>query len=150
MSTVKWSAAPTSQGNVLTTELDGLTVATLFSAAGTAYDNRTNLNRWGWLVFTSGGSLTPTTGAYLNVYLITSLDATNYDNGPGTANPATHELIWTVSLKAAATNPIRAMSTFPFPLPPTLMKFALKNGSGVTLSANSNTVALYTANEAVV
>lgn len=147
MATVKWSGSPTSRGTVLTTELNTL-ANNAFSAAGPAYDNTTNLDRWAWVEFVTGGSITPTTGAVVNVYMIHSPGGTNYDEGASANNPGTHTLVAVLPLTVAA-GTHRAISTTPFALPPGKVKFILKNQAGVSLSASGNTVTLYTSNESV-
>jgi hypothetical protein len=150
VATVKWAAAPTDRGTVLTTELNTLT-DTSYCAPGTAYDNTANLDRWGWVEFTSGGSLTPTTGAMLTIFMLHSPGGTNYDDGPNTSgtNPGTHDIVGTIALTASANNPRRGITLYPFPLPPGKVKFALKNDCGATLPGSGNTLRLWTSNEAI-
>jgi hypothetical protein len=147
MATVKWGAAPTSRGTVLSTQMDSLANAG-FSALGSAYDNSSNLDRWGWIEL-SLGSLTPTAGACIYVYLAPSLDGgTDYDDGPASTNPASHLLVAVLQLKTGAAAK-KVVSLTPFSLPPGLFKFAIKNQAGVALASGSNTMVLYTSNEAV-
>lgn len=152
MSVIKWAAAPTSRGNVLTTELGngtGLADAT-FSAAGPTYDNTANLDRWGWIQFLAGGTYTPTAGAYISVYIVNSLDGTNFDDPASAATPGYHELVATIAVKVGTTITPRAITTAPFALPPGKFKFVLRNATGAALPASGNTLALYTANESVI
>jgi hypothetical protein len=148
MATVKWGASPTSRGTVLTTELDTLLTGAL-SAVGTAIDNTANLDRWGWLEFAGGGSITPAAGAYLALYLVHSPGGTNYDDAASATNPGMHQLACTLSMNTGASTK-RVINSVPFPLPPGKFKFVLKNGASVSLSGSGNTVTLYTSNEAVV
>lgn len=147
MATVKWGAAVTSRGTVLTTELNTLTTGS-FSAAGSAYDNTSNLDRWGWVEFVGGGSITPTAGAYLSVYFVPSLDGSNYADAASSTQVGSHQLVAMFSVKTGA-HTVREMSVQPFALPPCKGKFVLKNGTGVSLTSSGNTLTLYTANEAV-
>ena len=151
MAVIRWDGTPspplTSQGNVLTTELNTLTNGS-FSAASPAYDNRTKRDEWAWIGFTAGGSITPTTGATISVFTSLSLDATNYDDPASSTNPATHQLVAVIALQASA-HTVRAFSSAPFRLPPSLVKFVLRNQAGVSLSGSGNVLALYTSNEEV-
>jgi len=147
MATIKWGASPTSRGTVLTTELNTLTNGS-FSAVGPAYNNSSNLDRWGWVEFVSGGSITPTAGATITVFITHSPGGTNYDDPPSSTNPGSHTIVEVLSIQASA-HTVRAISTRPFALPPSNIKFVLRNQTGVSLSASGNTVTLYTSNEAV-
>jgi hypothetical protein len=144
---VKWSAAPTNQSTVLTTELNALANGA-FTAAGPAYDNTTKLDMWAWVEFVAGGSITPTTGAYVAIYMVNSPGGTNFDDAASSTNVATHQIVAVMALQASA-HTVRAINSSPFPLPPGKVKFVLKNGSGVALSATSNTLTLYTADQAI-
>jgi hypothetical protein len=144
MALVKW-AGLSSRGSVLTTELNTLANNT-FSALGTAYDNTANLDRWGWVEL-SLASLTPTAGACVYIYLVPSVDGTNYDNGPSSTNPATHLLVATLSIQTGAAAKV-AVTQIPFSLPPSKFKFALKNQTGVAFGG-TNTLDLFTSNESV-
>ena len=147
MATVKWGAAPTSRGNVLTTELNALGNGS-FSALGPAYNNSANLDRWGWVEL-SLASLNPTAGACVYVFLVPSIDGgTDYDDGPASTNPGSHLLVAVLSLKTGSATK-KVVNLTPFPLPPCHFKFALKNQAGVALGASGNTLELFTSNEAV-
>jgi hypothetical protein len=147
VATIKWGASPTSRGTVLTTELNTLANGA-FTAVGTELDNTSNLDRWAWVEFAGGGSITPTTGATFSIFLVHAPGGTNYDDPASSTNPGTHQIVAVIALQASA-HTVRAISTFPFPLPPSKVKFVLKNNSGVSLSASGNTLTLYTSNEAV-
>jgi hypothetical protein len=148
MATVKWGAAPTSRGTVLSTQLNALANGG-YSALGSAYDNSSNLDRWGWVEL-SLVSLNPTAGACIYVYLAPSVDGgTDYDDGPSSTNPASHLLVAALSVKTGSAAK-KVVSLVPFALPPGLFKFALKNQCGVVLAtSDSNLLVLYTSNEAV-
>jgi hypothetical protein len=90
-------------------------------------------------------SLTPTTGAYLQLFLAVSLDGTTYEDAPSSTNPGSHQLVATVSLNVS-TSAKRTMTAW-FRLPPNKFKFVLKNAAGAALGATSNTVTLKTTNE---
>jgi hypothetical protein len=147
MANIKWNGL-TSQGTVLNTQMD--TVASgAFSTLGSAYDNTSKLDRWGWVEL-SLGSFTATAGACIYVYLVPSIDnGTDYDDGPSSTNPAAHLLVANLQVKTGASAK-KLVSLVPFPLPPGLFKFAIKNQTGGTLvGSGGNTMVLYTSNEAV-
>lgn len=147
MATVKWAGAPTSRGTVLTTQLNTLANAA-FSAAGPAYDNTANLDEWFWFEFLTGGAITPTAGANVQIFCVLSPGGTNYGDAPSANNAGFEALVCTLPLTTAAGTQ-RAVSLKPIQLPPCLMKFVLKNNAGVALSATGNTLTLYSADEAV-
>lgn len=140
---LKWAAAWTSRGTVLTTELNALGNGA-YSALGPSYDNTTNLNQTGYLDIVLA-SLAPTTGAYLQAFLAQSLDGTNYDDAPSATNPGygMQNAASSVTTGAAA----KRLMIGPFIIPPGKMKFALLNKTGVSLGATTNTATLYTADD---
>lgn len=152
MATIKWGTGVAlgtgiTNGQVLTTEMNSLTNGS-FTAVGGVYDNTSNKDRWGWLEFAGGGSITPTAGAVFQIYLINSLDGTNYDDAASSTQPGTHQLVAVITVKTGAGTK-RAVTQVPFSLPPSKFKFVLKNSVGVTLSASGNVLTLYVSNEAV-
>lgn len=141
---IKWEAAWTSRGNVLTTELNSLANGS-FSSAGTEVDNSTNLDQYG-KVEINLASLSPTAGANLELYMITAPDGTNYEDAPGSNNPATHVCTAVIPLDTTASDAKLCMSGV-FLLQPAKTKFVLKNAAGVALGASGNTVELFTCND---
>jgi hypothetical protein len=135
--------ASTNRSTVLTTELNSL-ANNAFSAVGPAYDNTTNLDEWGAIDIVLA-SLTPSTGAYLQILLAVSLDGTTYEDAPSSTQPGLHNLVATVSLNVS-TSAKRTCSLW-FRLPPNKFKFVLLNASGVALASSGNTCTLKTANE---
>jgi len=145
MATVKWGAL-VSRGSVLTTEMNALANAG-FAALGPVYDNRSNLDRWGWVELTLA-SLTPVAGACVYVFMSPTLDDTDYDDGPSSTNPASHLLVAVLAIKTGV-GAKKVVSLAPFALPPGQVKFSVKNQAGVALGATGNVLALFTANESV-
>ena len=80
MTTTKHTAYTAAIATALTTELDGLANATASAASG-AIDNRTTLNLFMdvELVVAAQGSAR-SAGAVVEVYLVSSLDETNYED----------------------------------------------------------------------
>lgn len=146
MATVKWAASPTSRGTVLTTELNAL-ANNGFTAVGPAFDNTTNLDEW-FLFDLVLASLTPTAGAYINIYAVPTLDNSTYADPPSSTNPGGHLLVATLQITTGAAAK-RQMSLYPVQLPGNKWKFVIKNGTGVALGATLNTLTLYSIDESV-
>lgn len=140
--TFKWSGW-TSQGTVLTTELNALGNGS-YSAVGPAYDNTTALDMWGAIEINLA-SLNPTAGAYLELFMVQSLGGTNYEDAPSSTNPGYHMSIAKLSLTTGSAT--KRVSTQRFSIPPGKWKFVLLNKANVALGATTNTATLYTTNE---
>lgn len=137
--TQKW-VAPTQAGPALTTELNSLTNGAL-SAASAAYDNSANLFQYisFELVLTS---LTPTGTPACYLYLIESLDGTNYED---LTTSATHAQKWGFPMSTATA--AKRISSGIILLPPFKVKVALLNQAGPTLAASGNALTPYVYNE---
>jgi hypothetical protein len=145
LATNKWGATWTSRGTVLTTELNTLGIST-YSGLGTEIDNTTNLDIWAMLKIDLA-SLTPTSGAYLQLFLVQCGDGTNYEDAPSSTNPGGHMSLRPLSVATGAGT--KRIYTPAFRIPPGKWKFVLLNGTGVALASSGNTVTLYTTDEAV-
>ena len=145
MATEKW-AAYTSRGNVLSTELNALANAGR-SAAGTEVDNGTNLDMYGVLELQVTFGTAPSAGGYVEIYMVTAPDGTNYEDGSNTVDPGTHKLIDRIPVRAVTT--AQRLSGRLIPLLPEKMKFLLYNGSGQAFPASGSTLKLYTTNRTV-
>ena len=143
---ILWDAAPVSRGTVLTTELNTLTNGS-YTAVGTEINNTVNSDQYGACDIVLA-SLDPSAGAYLGLYLVQTLDGTNYeDPAKTTSNPAAHQLVATVAVDDVSS--AKRIMTPWFRLPPGKFKFVVQNATGVSLASSSNTVTLYTANDEV-
>lgn len=144
--TFKWTAwtdRSASTGGTISTELNALANGA-FSAVSGIYDNRTNLDEWaGFLI--NLPSLAVAAGGYLQIFLIDSLDGTNFEDAASATQPGSHQLVATVSLNA--TTSAKVVITAPFRLPPANIKWVVKNAAGVALAATLNTCKLFTCNE---
>lgn len=141
-STFKWAAGWTSRSTVLTTELNSLAAAGV-SVAGTEIDNSTNLDVWGQLKLSVTFGSAPTAGGYVNLYMVTAPDGTNYEDS-GTVTPI-HRLV--ASLPVRAVNTAQILNSKPIILEPGKTKFYLENVTSQAFPASASTVTLYTANE---
>lgn len=133
--THKW-VAPEAAATVMTTALDGLANGA-YSAVSTAIANETGLYPY-MAVEVYLASLTPAAGGYVALYLLPTVDATNYEDGGGAVAPPTGSLIAMMDLRNAAAAQRRMR--YDIPIPPLGFYLVLYNGSGVALAANSNTI----------
>lgn len=131
----KWNA-PSAAVSVLTTELNSLGNNTL-SAASSAVDNRANLDVYADVELVLG-SLSPTAGAYVALYILEALDDTNYAEATN-LRLKTSQLLCVIGLDTTAATAQR-IAVRNLILPPSKFKIVLDNQSGVSLAASGNTV----------
>lgn len=134
-----WSAyASGDPTSILTTQLNSLAN----SAANVLSTSNTGLTAGGYIYadmeFVSGGAITPVAGAFVEVWLLRSIDGTNYEDGSSTAAPGR---------AADAVIPVRSASTITpragIPgviLPVSTFAAIARNQTGVTLAASGNIV----------
>ena len=145
MATEKW-AANTSRGNVLSTELNSLANAGR-SAAGTEINNSTNLDVFGRLELQVTFGTAPSAGGYVEIYMVTAPNGTNYEDGSDSVDPGTHKLVDRIPVRAVTA--AQRLTGRRIPLLPGKTKFLLYNGSGQAFPASGSTLALYTTNKTV-
>jgi len=142
VSALKWEAASTS--NTLVSSGASLSNNTI-SAASTAYDNKTNLNTYGWLEFTGTFSVAPSdTSPTLDIYFSESADGTNYQDAPLTGGADQGEMHVT-SIPIQKVTSAQRIVVGPVALPPNALKAYADNQTGQTLSS-AWTLKLYTNN----
>jgi len=146
MATINWNTL-TSRSTVLTTELNSLANAARTNA-GSALDNGTNLDEWGWLELAVTFGTNPSATAYLAVYMVLAPDGTNYADGSSSVAPGSDTLVITIPVLASTSAQRKTVG--PIRLPPCKIKFILENQSGQSFPASGSTVTLYTSNEKVV
>lgn len=140
MATEKYSAA-TDRGNLLTTELNGLTTGST-SAVGTALDNATNKDRWAIAILSVTFGTNPTALSVCELYATVAADGTNYEQTtppPETSRVGTFQLKATTGAQLIASNPFRLRGPFP-------TKFQLVNRSGQSFPGSGSTVNVRTYN----
>src|SRR3990172_8031457 len=120
--TGKWTAPSTTLTSYLTTELIALANAA-FSAASAAIDNTSNLHFW-MALHLHLGSLTPTTGGYIAIYLLPAWDASVYVDGGGAVAPPANTLVAVMDLSTSTGAKERAAI---IPIPPASFKLVLEN-----------------------
>jgi len=145
MATEKW-AAYTSRGSVLSTELNALASAGR-SAAGAEVDNGANLDMFGVLELAVTFGTAPVAGGFIEIYMVTAPDGTNYEDGSDSVDPGTHKLIDRIPVRAVTT--AQRLTGRLVPLLPEKTKFLLYNGSGQAFPASGSTLTLYTTNRTV-
>ncbi len=136
-STVKWAAGWVSRGTVLTTELNSLAAAAT-SAAGTAFDNTSNLDQYFAFEFSSTFASAAAAGSYMTVIAVQSLDGTNY--------PVKGDQVVNITVDVT-TSAQRCTNLFPVLLGPGKWKFFLQNNTDKTLAASANTLTIYSTND---
>lgn len=134
-----------SVANWLTTELNalGASSANTLSTLGAAFQN-TNSMVYADIEFVAGGTFTPTAGAFIELWLLRSLDGTNYPDGSATVAPGRPPDA-TISVRAGTT--ITPRSDYPgLILPPGFYKPIARNQTNATLPATGNLIrfAMYT------
>jgi hypothetical protein len=135
--TFKW-AAPESIATALSGALDGIGDGT-FSAASSAITNETGspaLYQYIDLELVLA-SLSPATGAYVDIWLEPTLDGSNYADAGKALQTAS--LLCSFQLDTAAATAQRIVRTN-VPIPPLDFKLQLRNKAGVSLGASGNTL----------
>lgn len=146
MSTERFTA-PTSRGNLLTTQLNSLASGGTYSAVGTELDNATNRDRYGAAELNVTFGSAPTADMTCELFYVAALDGTNYEDGGSTVRPN--------PMNSLGTFPVRAVTTAQrillplFQLPPLKVKFVLLNATDQNFPASGSTVAVYTFNREV-
>lgn len=135
MTTQKW-LAPEAIQSALTTELNSLADGA-YSAASAAIDNAADLYQFMSLELNLA-SLTPTTSPYVAIYLLPSVDGTNYVDGGGSVAPPANTLIAVFDLSTSAGVKWRAATNIL--IPPLKFKLVLLNEANVALAASGNTL----------
>lgn len=136
-----WPGYNAAAATWLTTELNSLanSAANVLSTLGGAFDNTSTGYVYCDVEFLTGGTLTPVAGAFVEVWLLRSLNGgTNYEDGSATVAPGRlPDAI--IPVRAGTTiTPRAGMSGII--LPPGAYKPILRNQTGVALPASGNTL----------
>lgn len=133
---INWDSSPAIVP-YLTTELNAL--ANAAQVIGVAIDNTANLNMYMDVevyVAVQGGARSA--GAYIAVYLVTSIDGTNYGYGDASTDPPANSLVCALAIDAAVT--ARYLTSKPFLIPPGKMMLVIENNTGQSFKATDSTV----------
>lgn len=125
----------------LTTELNSLASSNsnTLSSAGSAIDNSTDKRILADIEFLAGGTYTPTAGGFIELWLLRTLDGTNYEDGSSTVAPARRpDLI--IPVRAGTTITPRAGGAGRLIIPPGLFKPIARNQSGATLPSSGSKI----------
>lgn len=137
-STFKW-ATPENIATALSTELNSLANGSYSNASG-AIDNATGLYQFMQLELYLA-SLTPVAGQSVAVYLLPTLDATNYADGGGAVAPSSGAFLCSFELRAAAATQRRVSRILEIPpLSFTLVVNNVTITSGVAFASSGNTL----------
>lgn len=144
MALFKWGTPEVIQ-TVLSTELNSLANGA-DAVSTTAIDNETDQYEFLALEL-SLASLTPTTGACVYVFLVPSIDGTNYDDNGGTITAPNSALVAVFELSTSTTTKRRTARGIR--LDPFKYKLVVRNAAGVSLPSSGNTVKARRYNEQV-
>src|SRR5262245_27407569 len=133
----KWNT-PGSLTTVLSTGLDALGSSGI-SAASTTYTNDTGLDLY-CDVEVVLGSLSPTAGAYVSLYVWESVDGTNFPaQSDADLRLTASQLLVSIPIGTTAATAQRVVARNIL-LPPAKIQFKLDNQTGTALAATGNTV----------
>jgi hypothetical protein len=136
---------PIAIATVFTTDLNGTTMTNgTYSAASTAIDNETDLYEY-MDAELALASFTPTGTPSASLFLLPSLDGTNFVDGGGSTVPPNETLVGTVSLTTTASAKRRVFSRII--IPPFQFKLVVLNSAGVAFAASGNTLKIRRYNE---
>lgn len=128
--------APESLTSALTTELNSLADGS-FSTASSAIDNSTGTRYELMLLEVNLASLSPASGAFVDVWIEESADGTNYaDHGKALQ---TGGLLATFPMDTTASTAQRLPPVL-VPIKPVKFKLSLRNKAGVSLASSGNTL----------
>ena len=109
------------------------------TAASSAIDNSSALDMWADMELNLGTfGVAPSAGAYVEVYLIPSVDGTNYADGAAATAPAQELLVGAFSVRAATA--AQRLVLRGVPIPPGLFKLLCINRTGQAMNASGNTL----------
>ena len=124
---------------LLDSQLNSLAASTGSAVGSTVWDNSAQGNQYFWgdfeLLVTYGTA--PTAGQTCDLYMIESVDGTNYADGSATIQVASHYI---GSFVLRAVNTAQRITIRGVPLPPCKFKLELLNGAGQAMAASGNQV----------
>lgn len=136
MATIERSAYGTI-GTALATELNSLASGTN-SAASAAIDNSASHAIYHDLELVCTFGTAPAANSAVEVYIVPSVDDTNYADGGGSVTPAGNLLAGVFFVRAVTT--AQRVALRGVEVPPGSFKYVLRNTSGQAMAATSNTL----------
>lgn len=137
MATIERSGYTATAVTSLSTDLNSLANNTN-SAASAAHDNATEKALWHDLELVVTFGTAPAANSPVEVYLIPSVDGTNYADGGGTVTPAPNLLVGVFYVRAVTT--AQRVVIERVEVPPGLFKYVIRNVSGQATAATGNTL----------
>jgi hypothetical protein len=132
--THKWTAPSTTLTSLLTTELNSLASAGV-SAAGTEYDNNSNLHLYAWFVLDVTFGSSPTDKSAVDIYIAKAFDGTNYQYS---AVPRSPDYVGSFLVKDNTSAQKHVIG--PILVPPCKFKLVLVNSTNQAFPASGSTV----------
>lgn len=121
----------------LSTELNAL--ANAARVVGAAIDNRTTRYKYIMLEhFVQTQGVARSAGAYVSIYLVSSVDATNYAYGSASVQPAANCLVAALPIDASVT--ARYLTQNCILIPPLLFMLVLEQNTGQAYAATLSTL----------
>lgn len=142
---VKWST-PASIASVMTTELNSLASGSK-AVASSAVDNATDKNRYADFELNVTFGSSPSAGGYVLLYLIPSLDGTNFADGDASTDPQSHLEVGAFQVRA--TTNAQKLHLRDVKLPPFKFKPLLVNNTSQSFPASGSTLKTRAYNEEV-
>lgn len=126
--------------SILTTELNALANSSNSAASTTPFDNRTVGDEWAEVEINIGAQTARTGTPTLEVYILRTIDDTNYD----TLDPVVNDRIHTKTITLPTTTAAYRIILAEVAIPPGLFKFYFRNLTSQALAASGNTVKIRT------
>lgn len=133
MSTVKWSPYGTYTAAIAGASLQNLATAT--AVLGSAIDNTSNLYVYSDWDLTCKFQASPTAGSTVDLYLLPSLDGTNYADGSASVTPSRTLLVGTFPVQPNTT--AQRIAVRGVMLSPGKVKPLVINNAGQSMTNNS-------------
>ena len=137
---ILWDAVPTSEGTVLTTELNSLADGA-WSGLGSEYDNTADLRQYFMVRVAVDFVAAPSTGGFVTLFALHAMDGTNYPTLDSDNDPRAGHQVATIEVIDTTAAQVRDSGIFS--LPPWKTKFILKNAAGQAFPSSGSTVTLY-------
>ena len=124
--------------SIMTTDLNQSNLTSNAKKITAALDNSTDRYFWDDLELVCTFAATPSANATLEVYLIPSIDGSNYTDGSDSVDPPSTSLVGIFPIRAVTS--VQRLSIRGIQLPPGLFKYVVWNKTGVSSSGTSNTL----------
>jgi hypothetical protein len=114
------------EGNAISSEINNSAGLYLFN------DVELSLNTFG---------STPSAGAVVELYIVSALDGTNYEDGDASIDPPVVNLVGVFNIRAATAAQKHTLRQIP--IPPAKYKYVVINKTGQTFNASTNTLKVF-------